>query len=126
MLDSRTPGELLKQGMDQVREIFRAEVRLARAEVREEARQAGEAAVVGGACILFLVFGLNFLLWALVWALAPNMPVWMASLIVAAVAVAAGAALVFAGKKKIQEIEPPTKTRQSLKENVEWAKTRMQ
>jgi uncharacterized membrane protein YqjE len=112
--------------MDQVREILRAEVRLARAEVREEARQAGEAAVVGGAGILFLVFGLNFLLWALVWALAPNMPVWMASLIVAAVAVAAGAALVFAGKKKIQEIEPPTKTRQSLKENVEWAKTRMQ
>lgn len=125
MTDARTPGELLKLGLDQVGEIFRAEVRLARAEVRQEARQAGEGAALGGAGVLFLVFGLNFLLWAVVWAMAPNIPVWAASLIVAVVAVATGAALVLAGRRKIQGIEGPTRTGQSLRENVEWAKTRV-
>ena len=125
MLDPRTTGELLKEGLDQVREIFRGEVRLARAEIRAEARTAGQGAVLGGAGMLFLVFGVNFFLWALVWALAPNMPVWAASLIVAVVAAATGAVLVYAGKKKIEDIEPPKRTERTLKENVEWAKTRV-
>lgn len=126
MLDPRTPGDLLRQGVDQIREILRAEVRLVRAEVREEARQAGEGAALGGAGVLFLVFGLNFLLWALVWALAPNIAMWAASLIVAVVAVAAGASLLLLGKKRIEGIESPKKTTRSLKENVQWAKTRVQ
>jgi uncharacterized membrane protein YqjE len=82
--DERSTGELVHETVEHVREIFRKEIRLAKAEAKEEATKAGKAAVIAGAALLFGVFTIHFLLWALVWALAPQIDFWVASLVVAA------------------------------------------
>jgi uncharacterized membrane protein YqjE len=122
----KTTGDLLKESVDHVREIFRSEVRLARAELRAEARTAGQGALLGAFGTLLLVFGVNFLLWALIWALVPDIPIWLASLIVSFTSLAAGGILLFVGYGKFQQVEGPKRTAETMKENLEWMKTRTQ
>jgi hypothetical protein len=122
----KTAGELLQESIDHIREIFRAEIRLARAEVRAEARVAGEGALLSAAGALFLVFGVNFLLWALIWALVPDVPIWLASLIVCFTSLVAGGIFLFVGYRKFQQVEAPKRTAETMKENLEWMKARTQ
>jgi Putative Actinobacterial Holin-X, holin superfamily III len=58
--------------------------------------------------------------------LATGMDVWLAALIVAAVYAAVAGVMAITGKKKVQEAAPPVpeQTRDSVKEDMEWAKTR--
>lgn len=126
MTPAKTAGELLKESVDHVREIFRSEVRLARAELRAEARVAGQGALLGAFGTLFLVFGVNFLLWALIWALVPDIPIWLASLMVSFTSLAAGGIFLFVGYGKFQQVDGPKRTAETMKENLEWMKTRTQ
>ena len=54
------------------------------------------------------------------------MDVWLAALIVAVVYAAVAGVMAITGKKKVQEAVPPVpeQARDSVKEDVEWAKTR--
>jgi hypothetical protein len=106
-----------------VQEIIRSEVRLAKAEVQQEAAKAGKAAgVLGSGAVLGLYAG-GFLLLACLYALELVVAAWLAALIVAVVAGAGAAVLVNAGKKRIKQVDPrPDKTIHSIQENLEWAK----
>ena len=126
MTPAKSAGELLKESVDHVREIFRSEVRLARAELRAEARVAGQGVLLGAFGTLFLVFGVNFLLWALIWALVPDIPIWTASLLVSLTSLAAGGIFLFVGYGKFQQVDGPKRTAETMKENLEWMKTRTQ
>ena len=121
----RSVGDILKDGLDHSREILRSEVRLARAEIREEALQAMSGGIFAAVAALFAVFGINFLLWTAVWALAPEMPDWLSALIVsAAVLILAGICAVVA-MKKFRSLRPvPERTVETVEENLEWAKNR--
>jgi uncharacterized membrane protein YqjE len=123
---SRSTGELLKQGFDQVREILRSEVALARAEVREEASQAAKGVALAGAASVFVSLGLSFLLWMAFWALATALPAWASAGIVACFALVLGAAIGFAAYQYFRRFQPPVRTKQSLQENYEWVKKRAQ
>jgi nitrate/nitrite transporter NarK len=59
-------------------------------------------------------------------ALATAVDLWLAALIVAVVYAAIAGALAMTGKKKVQEAVPPMpeQAKESVKEDVEWAKTR--
>lgn len=120
----RSTGELLKESVGHIGEIFRSEVRLARAELRAEARVAGMGVLLGAVGALFGVFGVNFLLWAVVWALVPDVPIWLASLLVGFTSLVAAGIFLFAGNGKLQQVDAPRRTAATMKENLEWVKTR--
>jgi tetrahydromethanopterin S-methyltransferase subunit C len=104
----------------------RQEIELAKAELGEKGKRAGTGAgLFGGAGVLGL-FALAALTTAEIAALDLLMPLWAAALIVAVVYAAVGAVLARSGKKHVDEAAPvaPEQAIESVKEDVEWAKTR--
>jgi uncharacterized membrane protein YqjE len=106
--------------------IVRGEVRLAKAELREELAKAkrGVVLLVAGSLVLVAAFGC--LLLAAIYGLATIWPPWAAALAVGGGAALVGAVLALGGKKQISDVElPPQKTAASVRENLQWAKSRM-
>ena len=121
----RSMGGLLSDIVGDLQGIVRAEVRLARAEVKEELASAKRGAMflAGGAVVLVLCVGLILL--ALVYALATIWPAWVAALAVAGLAGVVGAALLTAGRKAFSAVAlPPPRTASTVRENIQWAKSR--
>ena len=121
----RPVGELLKQLSEETSTLVRQELDLAKAEISQKGRQAGAGAgMFGGAAALALFAG-GALTACIIAALDTAMPLWLAALIVAVV-LGAGAALVASlGRERIKQAVPPVpETQQTVKEDVEWAKTR--
>ncbi|MFL5345594.1 MAG: phage holin family protein [Hyalangium sp.] len=118
--------ELVSEFLEQGRRLVRAEVRLARAEVRHELKKttAGAGLTAGGGLVLLL--GAFTFVAFLVIALAGVMPLWASALIVAVVLLAAGAGLTWFGLQRLKTIHGPTKTIQTLKEDSQWASRTMQ
>jgi uncharacterized membrane protein YqjE len=117
----RPVSDLLKDIIGNVQEMVRSEIRLARAEMREEVDHATSAAkLIGIGAGLALLAG-AFLLVTCTLLLALVMPAWVAALIVGAVLGIAG--MVMLGKGRAQfRVPRPKKTIENVKENVEWMK----
>ena len=62
-----------------------------------------------------------------VFLLATALDVWIAALIITVVYAAVAAALALTGKKQVSEATPPVpeQTAETLKEDVQWAKTQL-
>lgn len=121
--DTRSSAEIVQDVVQEVQEIFRSEVHLAKVEITQEAKKAARgAAVLFGGTILGL-FALGLLLWAAVYALSLVLPLWAAALIVGvAVGIAAGI-MIAAGRTRMKQVHPkPETTIRTVKENVEWLK----
>ena len=119
-------GELIKQLSHETSTLVRQEMDLARAEMAEKARVAkAGGGMFAGAGLLGLLAG-GALTAFLIAALATAMDVWLAALLVAVVYAALAAVLVQTGKNRIAQATPalPQQTQETLKEDVEWAKTR--
>ena len=125
-LRDRPTGELLKELSDQSTTLIKQEVELAKAELQEKGKQAGVGAGMFGGAGLIGAGAFAALTTAAIAALATAMDTWLAALIVAVVYGAVAAALAMQGKNKVQEAVPPVpeQAKASVKENVEWAKTR--
>ncbi len=122
--NSRSIADVLQDIVANVQEIVRAEVRLAKTEVKEEASKAGRAAgmLAGGA--VAGIYAVGLLLLTILFALARVMPLWLAALILFALLGIATAILLSAGKKRFQRVHAaPEKTIETMKENVEWVKS---
>lgn len=123
--NDRSMGTVLSEIVGDLQGIVRAEVRLARAEIKEELTTArrGMVFVVTGGTVLVLALGLMLL--ALVYALATVWPPWAAALAVAGLTAAMGAALLAAGRRAFSAVElPPPRTAATVRENIQWAKSR--
>ena len=105
-----------------IQHIIRAEVRLAKTELRDELGKARSAAMVLGVGALMLVFSSLFALLAIVYALSMVIPAWGAALIVAGGLGLIAAPCIVVGLKRFSATRPMPKTTTSMKENVEWAK----
>lgn len=116
---------ILRDVLTDLQEIVRSEVRLARAEVKEEA---GKAASAGKLSIIGALLGLyagGFLLLAIVRLLDTQMATWLSALLVALATGILGFALFSAGRKRLKDIKPkPEKTIESVKENLQWNTSR--
>jgi uncharacterized membrane protein YqjE len=125
-LRDHSTGELLKRLSQQTSELVRKEVDLAKAELGEKAKTAGKGAGLFGGATLFGVTAFLALAGCLVALLATALDIWLAALIVAVVYAAIAGVLALMGKKQVQEATPPVpeQTVETLKEDVEWAKTR--
>jgi hypothetical protein len=123
-------GELVSQVTTDLSTLMRQELELAKAEVKAEVKQGGKAAgMLGGAggagyfAILFLSLTIMFAL-AELFGEGPGAHA-VAALIVTVLYGIAAAVLFLRGKKEMQQVSPtPTQTVETLKEDVQWAKTR--
>ena len=119
-------GDLLKQLSQETTTLVRQELELAKAEMAEKGKKAGKGAgMFGGAGVVgFLALGA--LTAALILALDTGMKAWLAALIVGLVYAAIAGVLALTGKKEVQQATPPVpeQTVESVKEDVQWAKTR--
>ncbi|MFL5827497.1 MAG: phage holin family protein [Thermoleophilaceae bacterium] len=127
-LRERPIGELLKQLSQETAQLVRQEIELAKAEVSEKGRKAGQGAgMFGGAGVAGLL-ALGALTACLIAALDLAMPTWLAALIVTVIWGAVAGVLALTGRKRVREAAPaaPEQTVETLKEDVQWAKTQKQ
>ncbi len=120
-------SELFKQLSDELSTLVRQELKLAQAEMTEKGKKAGiGAGLFGGAGIVGLL-ALGTLTACLVALLATAMDVWVAALIVTVVYGALAGGLALTGKNRVSEATPPVpeQTLESVKEDVQWAKTQL-
>ena len=119
-------GELVKQLSSDTSTLIRQEMALARAELKEQGKKAGVGAGMFGAAGLLGLGAFGALTACLIALLATAIDhVWLAALIVAIVYAAIAGVLALQGKNKIKEATPPApQTVETVKEDVEWAKTR--
>ena len=123
---SESTAELVKDLSREVSELVRQEIALARAEMLQKGRKAGRGAgMLSGAAVLALA-AVGGSMATLILLLDLVMPAWLAALIVTAAYAAVAAVLGLRGKGEISEVGPPTpeRTVESVKEDVQWAKTR--
>ena len=126
-LRERPIGELLKQLSEETTRLVHQELELAKAELTQKGKQAGAGAgMFGGAGALGLA-ALGALTACFILALDAIMPAWLAALIVAVVYGIIAFVLVKQGQARIKAATPPVpeQTIETVKEDVEWAKTQM-
>jgi uncharacterized membrane protein YqjE len=124
-LRDRPIGDLLRQLSQETTTLVRQELDLAKAEMAQKGKRAGLGAGMLGAAGVAVLLGLWGLTAAAIAALDAAMPLWLAALIVALIWLAIAGVLALTGKTKVQQATPPVpeQTQQSVKEDVEWAKT---
>ena len=125
-LRERPMGDLVKQLAGQTSTLVRQEIDLAKAEMSQKAGIAGKGAgLLGGAAAVGLLAA-GALTACLILALSEVVPDWLAALIVALVMGAIAAVLAMQGRNRIRAATPPVpeQTVETVKEDVEWAKTR--
>jgi uncharacterized membrane protein YqjE len=124
-LRGQSIGELLKQLSEETATLVKQELALARAELEQQGKRAGRGAgMLGGAGVAALLT-LGALTATLIAVLDTAMETWLAALITTAVWAVVAGALALQGKNKIAEATPPApQTIQTVKEDVQWAKTR--
>jgi MFS family permease len=125
-LRERPIADLVKQLAGQTSTLVRQEIDLAKAELAEKGRTAGKGAgLVGGAAVVGLLAA-GALTACLILLLAEAVEPWLAALIVAVVLGAVAAVLGLRGRDRVRAATPPVpeQTVETVKEDVEWAKTR--
>jgi uncharacterized membrane protein YqjE len=125
-LRERPIGDLLKQLSEETTTLVRQELELAKAEVSEKGKKAGTGAGMFGGAGVAAFLGLGAITAALIAALDAAMPLWLAALIAGLLWMAVAGVLAQQGRNKVQEATPPVpeQATESVKEDVEWAKTR--
>jgi uncharacterized membrane protein YqjE len=125
-LRDRSTGDLLKQLSDHTTTLVKQEIDLAKAELSEKGKKAGKGAGMFGGAGLFGVFAFAALTTCIIAALESPLNLWLAALIVAVVYAVIAGVLALQGRNKVREVGPPVpeQATESVKEDVEWAKTR--
>jgi len=121
-------AELIKQLSETSSRLARQEVELAKAELAYKGKRAGIGAGMFGGAGVVGFYGLGALIAAAILALATAMTAWLAALIIAVVLAAIAGVLALQGKTKVQQATPPVpeEATESVKEDVQWAKTKAQ
>lgn len=119
--EDRSIGELIGEVTSDLSRLFRQEVDLAKAELKQEAGKASKAGalfVVAGTAGLLVTVMLSF---ALVYALSEVIPPGWAALIVAVIWAVIGYASFSAARQRWTAVDPvPRQTVETLKEDAQW------
>ncbi len=117
-------GDVVNRVKDDASTLVSQELRLAKAEMGEKAKEIGiGAGMAGGAGYVAYLASIAFML-TLIFALAEVMPEWTAALIVTVLLAAVAGALAMKAKNKIQAAGPPIpeQTVESVKQTIETVK----
>jgi uncharacterized membrane protein YqjE len=115
-------GELFGELTEELSTLFRQEVQLARTEATKEAGRMGRVAGMFGVAGVAALLGLSMLSMALAWLLDQAMNRALAFAIVGVLWAIVAAVLVARARRTAKDIEVLPVTKQTLKEDVEWAK----
>ena len=118
--DQLSIGELINRISENISALVKSEIELLRAKALRTARTAGVGAALLTAAGIAALFGLGFLLGAIVDAIALALPVWAAKIIVAVVLFAVAVAVALPGKRRLEAAKadaPDPKAR--LKDDVD-------
>ncbi|HJU96503.1 MAG TPA: phage holin family protein [Jiangellaceae bacterium] len=123
-VEDRSLGDIIGEIAEDLSRLVRQEIDLAKTEARQEVTKLGKGAgMLGGAGLaahLLLLFGSV----ALMLVLGRAMPLDLAALIVAVIWAIVAAVLAARGRRQLQSFDPKLETTtQTLKEDVQWAKT---
>jgi uncharacterized membrane protein YqjE len=116
--------DLLKQVSEEAQSIARNEVKLAKAELSEKAKDVGVGAgMLGGAGYMAALASVALML-CLIFALATVVAAWLAALIVTIVFAAIAGVLALAGRTRIKKAGPPLPEQsvESVKQTIETVK----
>ena len=117
-------GEVDKQVSEETKTLVGKEVKLAKTEMVEKAKEVGiGAGLFGGAGYLLNLVAIGLMLTA-IFALATAMDAWLAALVVTVVLLALAGVLALTGKKRIQNAGPPVPEQaiESVKQTIETVK----
>lgn len=136
MNDQRTVGGLVRELLDETRDLFKQELALAKTEASEKASLLGKnvaflaiGGVVAFAGALFLLAALSVLLsWAFESAgMSDGMAAWLGPAIVGLAVAITGYVLIQKGLKTLKDGSlKPERTIQSIKEDKQWTQQRLQ
>lgn len=119
-------GTIVSGIVEDLQQIVRGEVQLAKTELKEDASQIGKGAAMVGAGVFFGLIAFIFLMLSLTYLLSEWMEMWIAAGIVGLALVIIAAILAMSGKSQIQNANlKPEETIDSLKEDQEWASRQM-
>ena len=117
-------GELVKDLASQTSTLVRQEIQLAQAEVTQKGKVAGKGAGLLAGAAVFGLLALGALTAGLIALLDKAMATWVAALIVMALWAIVAFALAKAGQNALQQATPPApQTVETVKEDIQWAKT---
>jgi uncharacterized membrane protein YqjE len=120
-LHDRPVGSVVSEFLDQAKRLVRAEINLAKAELRGELKKAQSAGtMVGVGGVMLLLGGIAFLALAVI-VLDLFLALWLSALIVTAFFLIVGGALASSGLKRMKQVHAPEKTIQTLNEDSQWA-----
>lgn len=111
---------LLRSALDDVRDLFREEVALARAEIRQDMSRVSTAATAFGSAAVAGWFGGMFILTAIALGLAEglNWPLWTGFGIVGVVLAIIGVVLYASGRRAVSELRGLPRTTATVKETL--------
>jgi hypothetical protein len=119
---NRSIGEVFEDAVGHIQEIMRAEIRLAKNEIREDAGRAKGAILMFGGATLMGLFAGALLVTAAACALAIVLPWWAATLVLAALCGILAGGMFAAGRARMKMVHGPHDTIQSVNENLTWAR----
>jgi hypothetical protein len=127
-LRERSFGELAKSLSEDISTLVRQELALARAEMTEKGKRAGIGIGMFGAAGVIGLGAFGALTAFFILALAEaGLDGWLAALIVTLVYAAIAGVLAMQGREKVSEATPavPEQTKETIKEDIQWAKTQI-
>ena len=115
--------DLLTEATKQFSELVHKEVELAKTELKDQASRAGKAAAMfaGMGLLGFMAFLLAS--FAAAWGLAEGVPTGLAFLAVSLLYAVIGGLLFVQGRKRLKEVGPPNATIQTIKEDIQVARS---
>lgn len=124
-LRSHSTGELVKQLSEQTTTLVRKEIELAKAELSEKGKVAGQGAGMFGGAAVVALLALGTLTTMILALLDKAMDLWVAALIVTVVYGAIAAVVAMAGGDRVKQGMPPApeQTVETVKEDMQWAKS---
>jgi uncharacterized membrane protein YqjE len=130
--ENQSLGELFSRVTSDLSSLVRQEMQLAKVEIKQEVRQAGKAGgLLGGGAVaaymalLFLSAAIAILIALLLSSGLSEFSRYLIGFVIVGVIYAIVAAVLLSkGRKEAQQVDPvPEQTVQTLKEDVQWAKT---
>jgi len=120
----RTIADVLGDIAGNIQQIVRAEMRLAKAELRDDLVKVRSAAVLVACGAVAGILGIAFVLLAMVYALSIVVAPWAAALIVGGGTVVIAAICLSMAGKALKDVGVP-RTAETIREDIQWAKTRV-
>jgi hypothetical protein len=122
-VEQQTLGQLVASASRDLSQLIHAEIELAKAELRVDAKRAGVGAGLFGGAGFLLLFATLFLSVALAYAIAAlGLPLGVGFLIVGVLYLVAAGLFALFGLRTVKRISPPRRTIKTVKDDIAWIK----